>query len=301
MSDATSKTAYMFPGVSDLTQMSVPVHDALINCLESRVDDISSFLSTLTVACLKDKRYENLTSIDSQIVGYFTSCAVFDTLRQHRGDPDYLGGYSVGVFPALYASGAVSFVDGAALLHQLNELVTFSCSGKGKFGMATVVGLDKRSLDLAINGSRGVEVTNQNSETSFIISGTEKEIKALEDDVLEAGALFFKVLKIELPYHSTFLMDCQHEWRSIVEKYAIRKPQLPVISATTAEIMYEREACIAELENNFCSPFSWLRVLEKTWQLGVRNIYQCGASKDLQKIGRYSGFLHTYHKFTTLV
>ncbi len=288
----------MFPGVSDLTYISSPVHEVLIGWLESRADDVSNLLSAMAIPCLKDKRYENLTPIDSQIVGYFASCAVHDALSQHVGRPNYLGGYSVGVFPALYASGAVSFVDGATLVRQLNELITFSCADKGRFGMATIVGLDKNSLEQVICRSRGVEVINQNSDKNFVISGNEKEIRELQDDVLEAGALFFKVLKIELPYHSTFLMSCKHEWQSIIEKYEIVKPQVPLISAITAEIMYDREACIAELENNFCSPFSWLNVLKKTWLLGVKDIYQCGVGKDLKKIGRYSGLSHTYHEFT---
>ncbi|WAK01063.1 hypothetical protein [Methylobacter sp. YRD-M1] len=292
-----TKSAYIFPGITNISNMRDSVHEVLIQWIKPYNYSLSELLSKDVLECISNKSYHKLNDFDRQVIGYTASCAVYDAYIKRRGLSEYISGYSMGIFGALYAARSISFMTGISLLHSLDQVIEKSFGPDDKFSMATVIGLSRMQLREAIEKCGGIDIVNQNSELSLVVSGWKNEIGLLEDTAFKAGAVLFKQLPIERPYHSSLLLKCRDEWMGILGKEEIGNPRTPVISPTTAGILADRKGCIAELENNFCSSFSWLDVLKVSWEIGVRDMYECGASRDLARIGKYSGFAHQYHEF----
>ncbi len=297
MCNNKSKSAYIFPGITNIENMRAIEHEMLQKWISPYYDFLSVLLSIDIKECISGAGYKKLTGIDSQIIGYAVSCAVYDFYVKKRGVLEYVSGYSVGMFSAFYAARSISFISGVTFLHKLNKVIYDLCLNEEPFAMVSVVGLTKDQFLSVIGKRMDVDIVNQNSDVSMVISGKESMIKELEDDVFDAGALFFKRLPVERPYHATFLTKCKEAWLDSMKNEEVRDPLTPVISPTTRQILRNRKDCIYEIENNFCSPFSWFETLKQMWDLGIRDMYECGAGNDLEKIGKYSGLEHKYHRF----
>jgi len=222
---------------------------------------------------------------------------MYESYLNKIGKPAYVSGYSMGVFSALYAAESISLVSGLSLILQLNKLISNSdFQNEDKFSMATIIGLDKKTLQYFIKNISNIEIVNQNADTNFILSGEKAALRLLEKEILDnSSILFFKPLHIDTPFHSKLLSRFKEDWASILRHHEIYDPNISVISATTLEILTTKDSSICELERNFYSSFSWLCVLKKMRELGVKDLYQCGANKELYKIGKYSGVNHNYH------
>ncbi len=292
------KIAYISSGITNFINLDTYTHESFISWVESQEFDFSTFMSSDDSFSLIVKgEYARLASIDTQIVGYAFSCMMYESYLNTIGKPAYVSGYSMGVFSALYAAESISLVSGLSLILQLNELISNSdFQNEDKFSMATIIGLDKKALQYFTKDINNIEIVNQNADTNFIISGEEVALRLLEKKISDnSSILFFKSLQIDTPYHSKLLSRFKKDWASILRYHEIHSPNIPVVSATTLEILTTKSSSIYELERNFCSSFSWLGVLKKMRELGVKDLYQCGVNKELYKIGKYSGVNHNYH------
>jgi len=292
------KTAYISSGITDFRRLDTCLHNDFIIWIESQEFNFTDFLfSDSSFSFIIRNEYIRLASIDAQIVGYAFSCMMYDSYLSKIGNPAYVSGYSMGVFSALYAAESISLVSGLSLILQLNKLISNSdFQNEDKFSMATIIGLDKKTLKSFAKKINNIEIVNQNGDTNFIVSGEKSALRSLEKELSDnSSILFFKTLQIDIPFHSKLLSRFKKEWASILRHHEIHPPNISVISATTLEILTTKDSLIYELERNFYSPFSWLGVLKKMHKLGVKDLYQCGANKELYKIGKYSGVSHNYH------
>jgi [acyl-carrier-protein] S-malonyltransferase len=117
----------------------------------------------------------------------------------------------MGLYAALYYCGSVTFSDGLMLVKNAWELIS-KATNDGRFGMGMIVGLPENDIVDLLDGSRDVEICNQNNPHTFIISGKAEAVKHILSLAKAEGALRANLLPVSKPYHSDFIRDAAPEF-----------------------------------------------------------------------------------------
>lgn len=85
------------------------VHEVLTQWIKSNNYNLSELLSKDALDRILNKSHHKLNDFDRQVIEYTASCVVYETYIKRRGLADYISGYSMGIFGALYVSRSISF------------------------------------------------------------------------------------------------------------------------------------------------------------------------------------------------
>ncbi len=282
------KTAHLFPVfVSEYIGNEKKIiseysndFDSLLTSASKIVDcDLSDF-NIQTNNFLSDE-------LKSQYIAYIFSCAVSNILKQKNIVPDYVAGYSMGLYGALYHCRSISFDDGLKLIQNAYNIISNSINNE-KFGMGIVAGLEYQDIDKIIcQNSIDVEIVNTNSSNSYVISGIYSEIDKILFLAKQEGAIHTRLLPVSIPYHSKFLCDAAKKFNNYLKKVHIKPSLYALVSSIDQRIIKTKEDVEKELVRNINSKIYWLNTMLKMINLDVKVFIECGAGKGLYKIGKF--------------
>jgi [acyl-carrier-protein] S-malonyltransferase len=225
--------------------------------------------------------------LNTQFISYIFSCAVSDILKAKKVKPDYISGYSMGLYAALYCGQAISFADGLSLIKKVFELIKIS-TGNIETGMGSIVGLSKEDILAMIETREGVALANTNGQYAYMISGIAPEIKRIIDLAKKEGALHAAVMKVTCPYHTSFLNDVSVQFKDYIsQEIVIEDSSLKIVSGIGQRIFTEKDEIIHELTSNLNTEINWLKTMEKMLYLNTTRFAECGAGTSLHKIGKF--------------
>jgi [acyl-carrier-protein] S-malonyltransferase len=291
------KKAYIFPAfITEFTGKE-------ISFLEDYNVDINNYLSNISNSLnidLPEFSYEHefyKEELNSQLIAYSFSCAFSDILKSKQIVPDYVAGYSMGIYASLYASGSIDFLQGAQLIFKAYNLVK-TLSDEGLYGMGAVVGLTYSELsELILKYNYDLEIINTNNERSLVIAGKRRDIKELLNTAKYEGALSTGELTVNTPYHSRFIKQFANSFKSDVDQVDISDAKIPIISTFDQRLLFKVSDVRSELVINLTEFIHWEKTILKLLDLGVEEMYECGAGKDLKKISR---FIHGNYKIKSV-
>lgn len=225
--------------------------------------------------------------LKSQWMSYVFGCAVGDMLKKNRIMPDYLSGYSMGIYSALYCSESVTFTTGIDLITKAYSVIQETVKNMNT-GMGSVVGLDKNDILSLIAGYPGVTIANTNSEYSFLLSGIRDEISGVLVKARLEGALHVSLMNVSFPYHSPLLNEASVKFRSFIEREVLVKDAIfNIVSGLDQGIFTARNQIIDELAANLNQQIDWMKTMEKMIGLNVACFVECGAGTSLHKTGKF--------------
>jgi len=225
--------------------------------------------------------------LESQFISYIFSCAVSDILKKNKIKPDYLAGYSMGLYAAMYCGESVSFGDGLRLIKSAFELIR-GAGLNADTGMGSIVGLERNDIEKLITGKPDVTIANTNGTYSFLISGIKTDISDMLESARLEGALHVSLMNVSCPYHSAWLNEASDKFRNIIEKDIVINDSLcRIVSGLDQRIFSGREEIIGELAANLNHPINWMKTMEKMISLNVNRFIECGAGTSLHKIGKF--------------
>jgi [acyl-carrier-protein] S-malonyltransferase len=223
----------------------------------------------------------------TQCLTYIYSCSVADILSRKGVIPAYSAGYSIGIYAALVQANALSFSDGLFLVRQAYETITRIVSGR-KYGMCSIIGLNREDINGLISSHfLGVEITNQNSEFAFVLSGLHEDILRLLNAAVQEGALHTHLLNVSLPYHSSFLKESRHSFGDFVGKISFTPPQTNIISLIDQHILKDPTDIREEVVKNLFTPLNWYRTQSDLVKSGINLFVECGMGKNLVKNSKF--------------
>jgi len=223
----------------------------------------------------------------NQLISYIQSYSCARLLRSRNIIPDFLAGYSMGLYGALTDAGSISFKEGLFLIINAFENI-FSTIREGDFSMGIVIGLNKEDIKGLISKTDPLtEISNQNSEFSFVLSGTTGSLAALLKMAKEEGAIHTRKMQVGIPYHSNFLKEASTGFSTFVHSIPIRQPTVPVISVIDQTLIDSPGRCSTELIRNLFQPFNWYQTHLKLVGLGVKTFIESGPVPGLVKIARF--------------
>ena len=167
----------------------------------------------------------------SQPANFALQVGLATLLRSHGIEPDAIVGHSTGEIAAFHEAGVYCLED-AALIAVHRSALQQTLAGTGKIA---AVGLpEEQVLPLLESYAGKLSMAAVNSPDSVSVSGETEALEALGRTCTERE-IFFKMLRVDIPYHSPLMDPIKDE---LVERLTPIRPQaarLPLYSTVTGE------------------------------------------------------------------
>jgi [acyl-carrier-protein] S-malonyltransferase len=296
-----SKVACLFPA------FAMKYRDFSRECLDGHQENAGRLLDRAALVVEIDKRkFERpdeftlddtlQNDLQDHYVSYIDNCAIGSLLESSGVAGDYVAGYSMGLFAALYYSSAVSFEDGLKLMH-------FTCTfahqalEDGHYGMGAIVGLTVEEVGkLIAQHAPHVEVADICGPRVVIASGTRCDLETLLEACEDEGSLQTRFLPVSVPFHSSLLDGVEERIRDVLRQIQIHPPRRPLVSCVNQKVLASKEAVWEEVARNVSRTMNWNRTMHRLLELGVKTFVECGLSESLYRLARnIKGDYRIYH------
>jgi malonyl CoA-acyl carrier protein transacylase len=290
------KVGFIFPAFAMKFTGSHPQY-------QEEMDRLSSVASKLVPVDLK--RFREMASgiiedeLQAHYFCYINSGVVSTILKTQNIIPDYLAGYSMGLFSALFCSQAVSFEEGLLLMHNYYNVALHSIDDK-KYGVGIIVGLTTERVDRLIGEHcKNVDIIDVSNEHVINVSGFSDEVAGLLK-IAAQQALHTKMLPITLPYHSRFMERAKEEMGGFLKDVKLETPAVPIVSCVNQKVLSTAQDLRDELYCNVSDKINWHKTMKKMLDLGVDLFVECGMSKSLTQLAKFIGGKYTAVNISTL-
>lgn len=283
-----NKKAFIFPAfISEFTQKELDFLDQNNIDLNSYINKVSTVLQIDLPNFSYDLEDYTSSELYSQLLAYMFSCAFNDVLISKGTNPDFLAGYSMGIYASIYSAKSVSFEDGAKLIYHAFNLVEDLTQTK-LYGMAAIIGLSVSDVKQLIEKyTPDLEIINVNNELSLVIAGKKSDIKILLQKAKDEGAITTAELTVNTPYHSKYLIKYSESFSRFINSISFYEPQIPIISTYNQRKIENIAGIKAELIFNLTQKINWYKTIQNLLEHKVSEMFECGAGKDLKKISRF--------------
>ena len=278
-----NKTGFIFPAFAMKFTGSLSAY-------QEEVDTLTSLASKHVP--IDAKRFEEMTAgviedeLQAHYFCYINSGVVSTVMKKHKINPQYIAGYSMGLFAALCHAGAVSFEDGLLLMHNTYNTALSSIDEK-KYGMGVVVGLTYDDVDRLISdNAKDIDIIDISNEHVINVTGEYDEVLSLLD-IASRQALNTKMLPITLPYHSRFTKNATEKIRKFLVHAEINDPVCRIVSCVNQKVLSTARDIKDELFINVSHSINWFKTMQKMIELEVNLFVECGMSKSLTQLAKF--------------
>lgn len=197
---------------------------------------------------------------------------------------DHFAGHSLGEYCALYAGNKIDFLSIANLVKKRAQIMSKYINGSM---IAVFTGdidyLKKICEIISKNPNHNIEIANYNSKTQYVISGyisgIKKMIRFLKKDKIK-----YISLKVCGAFHSSLMNEAKKHMKKIIEKIIIKKNKNKIFSNVTGD-MHENYN-LDLLINHMNQPVLWRQIIEKAYNIGIKNYIEIGPNKILSGLVR---------------
>jgi [acyl-carrier-protein] S-malonyltransferase len=211
---------------------------------------------------------------------FCASLAGWEALGRPRGD--YMAGHSLGELAALAAAGALDQRDALELVALRGALMQRAGELAGDGGMVALLGRGASEHAPQLAAAHGLALANDNSPQQVVLSGPREALPAAA-----AGAKRLGLRALELPvtgaFHSPMMASAVSEFGEALARVPVREPQVPVISAVTAQPFDDVRRRLAQA---LVSPVRWRETMLALHARGVGRFVEVGPGRVLSGLAR---------------
>jgi [acyl-carrier-protein] S-malonyltransferase len=207
------------------------------------------------------------------------SVALWEALQALRDVPltvQAMAGHSLGEYSALVCAGAISFVDGVALVRKRGELMQQAVpSGQG--GMAAILGLDDSKVRACCAAVAGVvTAANYNAPGQIVIAGEKSAVAAAIHACKDAGAKRAVALDVSGPFHSPLMAPAAEEFSEVLNAIQVHMPVITVVQNVEARPATDEHDIRANLVEQLSAPVRWTETIERLISDGAEQFIEAG-------------------------
>lgn len=238
----SKKYAFLFPGQG--AQVPGMIKDLCDAYPEARkvVDEVSKITGVDMPKLLWESDQAELSRSDnSQLAITTASIAVMKVLESKGITPSAAMGFSLGEFPALYASGVLSFEDVIKVVRERGLIMQQTCENIAKAneghapGMTAVIGLGPDQVKDICAGIKDAYAANLNSSVQTVVSGTFDALTEVEAKAKEAGARRALRLAVAGPFHSPLMQEAADNFEKAIAGVTFNNPSKTLFSNVTGK------------------------------------------------------------------
>jgi [acyl-carrier-protein] S-malonyltransferase len=290
------KTAHLFPAfVTEYLGIETKVigKDLMHNKLEKASASLDCNLTDFDIV---NHNYLD-DPLKSQYITYILSCCVSDMLHHKDKIPDLVSVFSMGIYAALYHCCSINFETGLRMIQSAYFSIENNLPEQS-MGMCVIGGLSFDDVNGIMRSHVDkVNIINQNSEFSFILSGHRYALLKIIDNAKADGAMQTRMLPVEHPYHSPLLKKASEDFALQIKEMEVNNSIYPLLSALNQRVINKRSDIIHELVSNLYQPFHWWTTFNFMLSQKVDIFIECGAGESLYKTGK---FIHGEFKVINL-
>ena len=278
-----NKIAFIFPGQgSQYIGMGKDFYD---NFGESRAvfDEASTILGIdMKKLIFEENNKLNLTEY-TQIAMVTTCIAQLKVVQMLGFQADVTAGLSLGEYPSLINSKAISFEDGLKIVRKRGVLMDNALLD-GKTTMAAIMGLSSEDvLRVCLETTGLVTVANYNCPGQIVISGELEAVGQASSKLKEIGARRILPLKVSGAFHSPMLKEAGESLFDVLKPINIYNPVIPYVSNVTGDFIYDNSNIKDLLSQQVYSPVKWQQSVENMIKSGVNTFVEIGPGKTLTR------------------
>ncbi|KAK1968596.1 polyketide synthase [Colletotrichum sublineola] len=156
--------------------------------------------------------------------------------------PSIVIGHSLGEYAAMCTAGVLSVADTLFLVGKRAELMMAACE-PGSHAMMTIRGASARQIAHLCHGSETkfrYEVSCINGREDTVVSGTQADLRALRDTLLQAiPGLQCMLLDVPFAFHSAQLDPILDDFEAAARRATFKAPKVPVLSPLLTKVVAE--------------------------------------------------------------
>lgn len=162
-----------------------------------------------------------------------TSLAIYQALMNSiKIKPQFVLGFSLGEYSAIYASGMISFQNIIELIQKrANYMAQDALKHPG--AMAAILGMDRVALNNICNEVQStiglVQIANYNSPNQLVISGLKPAVEKACELAKANGAKRAMMLNVSGGFHTSLMSDAANKIEHHVQRLDIKKPTIDII------------------------------------------------------------------------
>ncbi len=273
--------AFVFPGQG---VQKIGMGGSLFDEFADTVEQVDAILGySIRTLCLSapDQRLD-LTEYAQPAIYVVSALHYMQLERDANVKADFLAGFSLGEYNALWAAGVLDFYAGLRIVQTRGRLMGQAQGG----AMAAVVGLNELELRDALKRcrARDISLANHNTHQQFVISGDKAEIARLASLMRETpGVQLFSVLNTSGAFHSPHMAQARAAFVASIGGQSWSAPSIPVISNVTA-LPYAHADIADLLGRQITSPVLWTDTIRYLLDQGVDTFTEVGASGVLTRM-----------------
>lgn len=258
------KYAFLFPGQG--AQSQGMIKDIVENYSEAKkiLSDISDIAHLDVTKLMWESDALTLSRSDnSQIAITSASIVIAEILKSKGITPSAAMGFSLGEFPALYASGVLSFEDVIKVVRQRGLIMQEVCeqiaqenSGHAP-GMTAVLGLVPEKVVEIASKIKDAYAANMNSQKQTVVSGTFDALTQLEEEAVKEGARRVVRLKVAGPFHSPLMQRAADRFQDVLSEVQFNDPNIHLFSNVTGKEVKSGEAAKNAAVLHLVRPVLW--------------------------------------------
>ena len=198
---------------------------------------------------------------------YLIECSLYAMLKEKGLSPEFVAGYGIGEYAAMYAAGAISFEDGLYLLQKYASLVQqFSEQFQNYSVLHIPKGLSTQELQELISqdvaqGER-FYISAFNTDKDHVVAGSNAAIDHLEELCARMEIKKVKRYSYEAELHSDILAPVFDQLKMYFHKVVFKDLQVPLITNVDGAYITTGVAAEAASLRRITEPVLWNEVME---------------------------------------
>lgn len=212
-----------------------------------------------------DKKDQSDPILKDQIITTLCNIISFQKIKAKILLPDLLAGHSLGVYSAMFASGAIELNDTVTLLSNIHNLLQNSFKDEDYLSVIIIAPSIQDLRQTIISKSRAespIYLSNINTPKQGVACGPKDDIISLFEYYHDLEKIKDKTLKITYPVHTPYIKKYKDKLLDIVNKISIRDPKIPVINTINQNLINNKEDLKDYIIKNLYNPVHWFNTIE---------------------------------------
>lgn len=248
--------------------------DSEIAYLFTRANDVLGF--DLAKICFEGPSEELTKSDICQPAIFVVSTAAYQTFKKRFPNVKFsmAAGLSLGEWSALHAAGVLDFESTLKVLEARGRFMQEACEAKPS-GMVSIMGAtDDQLKDL--RAKSGCGISNLNTASQTVLSGTREEVAACEAAAKEAGIKAI-VLSVAGAFHSKFMAPAREKLSKVLDGITFNAPRMPVLANVSGTFHKPDPAAIKDaMLRQVTESVHWLDCMRTAIKAGAAEITEFG-------------------------
>ncbi len=224
------------------------------------------------------------SSVKLQLFGACSSLHRLDQLKRQGVEPDLIAEHSMGIYPALAASGSIDYAAALGLTWRLGNCMA-EMGSRHEYALGCVIGLTSARLE-TIAAQCGVYIANHNTSRHFLLAGKRENIDAALRLADGSGAFSVSAFPCDAPLHTPLIGEIAGQLQQIVAGYSFSEPRIPLLEHIGQTFL--SAADIPDfLVDELCRPVYWEKTYHTLRSRGMTRFQEVGVGSALSKFNRW--------------